>query len=221
MSILGSIFDAVGGFFGHSAQKKQTKKIIGDYQGARDQSVTGYQNALDTALPVFQNSLNAGVEAYRPYSEAGASALQRNTQMQTPGFEYSPSDPSYNFRLRENENALMRQRVATGGAQSGGTLKALSRYSQDYAGTEFANDFARNNQLAGLGMQGAQGTAGAYDNYGRYVGNALFQNAQGQADSRFKAADGMSGARSDRGDAIAAQWGDGANLATSVAKFFF
>jgi hypothetical protein len=103
----------------------------------------------------------------------------------------------------------MRQQAATGGAQSGGALKALTRYGQNFASTEFANDFARNNQLAQYGLQGAQGNAQAQSAFAN--GNAL---------SQFKGADGMAGGRTAKGEAIAGQWGDVASGVNSVGKFF-
>lgn len=193
-----SLLDSIGGFFAAGSQKKQAKKNIADYSAAE----TGSLNALTGAR-------DASLGYYQPYAEGGANAFARAGQMQTPGFEYSPSDPSYAWRFGEGVNAIDRSAAARGGIGSGGTLKALSRFGQGLASTEFAADFDRNNQLAKYGFNAAQGMTGAQDNYARGVSNAL-----------FGAADGRSGARTAKGDAIADQWSAGVSAVKDVAAFF-
>lgn len=195
---MGSIVDSVAGFFGHKAQADQAGKSISDFQ-----------NAAQWSNEASNNAFNNQVAAYQPYYDQGTAGLNRASQMQTPGFQYSPSDPSYAFRVGQGAQALDRSAAARGGVFSGGQAKALTRYGQDMASTEFANDFARNNQLAGIGMQGAQGISTANANLATNMQNSF-----------FNAANGSQTARTAKGDATAAQWGDGANIATSVAKFF-
>lgn len=52
-------------------------------------------------------------------------------------------DPSYRFRLTEGQRALERGASARGGLLSGGTLRGLERYAQDYASTEYGNVYNR------------------------------------------------------------------------------
>ena len=74
------------------------------------------------------------------------------------------TDPGYEFRLREGAKALERSAAAKGTVLSGGTLKALTQYSQDFASNEFGNAYnrfqenrrTRYNQLAGLAGLGQQ-----------------------------------------------------------------
>lgn len=72
-------------------------------------------------------------------------------------------DPGYDFRMSEGQKALERSAAARGGLQSGGTLKALTRYGQDFASNEFNNAYNRFNadrdrrfnrlsSLAGIGQ---------------------------------------------------------------------
>ena len=81
----------------------------------------------------------------------------------SPGvpFQFSPSDPSYQFRLSEGQNALDNSLLARGQGLSGAGLKAGQRYAQDYASTEFGNEWNRMAGLAGVG-QSAAGQIGAY-----------------------------------------------------------
>lgn len=55
------------------------------------------------------------------------------------------ADPGYNFRLGEGEKAIERSAAARGGVQSGGTLKALTRYNSDYASGEIDKAVSRFN----------------------------------------------------------------------------
>jgi hypothetical protein len=72
-------------------------------------------------------------------------------------------DPGYQFRLAEGAKALQRSAAAKGGLFSGGTLKDLTNYNQNFASNEFQNSYNRfqtnratkyNNlaSLAGLGQ---------------------------------------------------------------------
>lgn len=49
------------------------------------------------------------------------------------------ADPSYDFRFGQGNRSVMQQRIAQGLAKTGGTLKALDRYGQDFASQEFGN----------------------------------------------------------------------------------
>lgn len=198
MSLFGGILDAVGGFLGHGAQKKAAGNVIQSYKDAQAGATTAFTGARDASLGYYQ-----------PYAQGGQQAFGNALNMQSGGFQYSPSDPSYQWRLDQGVNALDRSASAQGAMNSGGTLKALTRYGQGLASTEFQNDFARNNTLAGYGMQAAQGQAQAQNNYATGTANALFSAANGQ---RL--------AYGDKGDAKASQFGDIANGIQSVGKYF-
>jgi hypothetical protein len=76
------------------------------------------------------------------------------------------TDPGYNFRLGEGAKTLQRSAAANGTLFSGGTLKALDQYNQDFASNEFGNAYNRfntnklnrYNMLAGLSQGGQQAT---------------------------------------------------------------
>jgi hypothetical protein len=59
--------------------------------------------------------------------------------------------PGFQFRLGEGLKALEKSAAARGTLLTGGTLKGLQRYGQDYASNEYQN---RYNQLLGLGQLG-------------------------------------------------------------------
>jgi hypothetical protein len=103
-------------------------------------------------------------------------------------------DPGYEFRMAEGQKALERSAAARGGLQSGGFMKNLSRYGQDYASNEFANarnrfnedrtlKFNRLSSIAGLGQTANNQIGSAGQNYANQVGNNMMgaANAQGAA----------------------------------------
>lgn len=138
-----------------------------------------------------------------PWRQAGSQAL---SQMGDPYFQRDFSmadfqaDPGFAFRMQEGQKALERSAAARGGLQSGGTLKALAQYSQDYASNEYQNAYNRftNNQtnrfnrlasLAGVGQTANQQLGAAGQNYANQAGSnmmgaanagAAAQMAQGQ-----------------------------------------
>lgn len=170
------LFSAIGS---HQANQ-QYGKIAADY-------TTAEKNATN---------------AFAPYASAGATGATNEQNMVTPGFAFSPADPSYAFRLNQGANVFDRSAAARGDLFSGGQTKALTRYGQDYASTEYGNEFARNATLAGQGLtaaqgdasagfQGAAGRAGAYsaqagNNSGFWGGlGASFNNGMNTAAAKF------------------------------------
>lgn len=99
-------------------------------------------------------------------------------------------DPGYQFRMQEGQKALERSAAARGGLQSGGTLKAISRYGQDFASNEYQNAYNRFNNdrtnrfnrlsaLAGVGQTANSQVASAGSNYANNYG----QNTMGAANA--------------------------------------
>lgn len=103
-------------------------------------------------------------------------------------------DPGYDFRMKEGQKALERSAAARGGLNSGATMKALSRYGQDFASNEFQNAYNRFNNdrsnrfnrlssIAGLGQAANQQIGQAGMNYANQVG----QNTMGAANAHAAA----------------------------------
>lgn len=132
-----------------------------------------------------------------PWRKAGASAL---TGLQDADFQRDftagdfQKDPGYDFRMSEGQRALERSAAARGGLQSGGTMKALSRYGQDYASNEYNNAYNRFNadrdrrfnrlsSITSFGQTANSQIGAAGQNYANTVGSNLTNlgNAQGAA----------------------------------------
>jgi hypothetical protein len=194
-----SLLSGLGGILGGGAQKKQTKDMIRDYDAVQAQSEAALGGARDATLGYYQ-----------PYAQGGQQAFQGAQNMLQPGYQFSPTDPSYSFRFNEGMNALTRQQSAAGGLQSGGAMKAAMRYGQGLASTEYGNQFNRFNQLAQYGLQSAQGMGQAQQNYGNVLSGML-----------LRAADGRSEARGLRGEAIKSQWDSATSGVTGAIGSFF
>jgi hypothetical protein len=103
-------------------------------------------------------------------------------------------DPGYAFRMQEGQKALERSAAARGGLQSGGTMKALAQYGQNFASNEYNNAYNRFNadrdrrfgrlsSIAGVGQTANASNSAAGQNYANNVGSNTMgaANAAGAA----------------------------------------
>ena len=167
-----SLLDIVGSLFDSNQQSQGEKHILQDYR-----------NADTLSLDAANEARNSTYNFYQPYATGGQNAFSRAQDMQTPGYQYSPSDPSYAWRFGEGQRAVQGSAVARGSLNSGGTLKALTNFGQGLASTEFNNDFSRNNLLANYGMQATQGLAGAQKDWANQFMRSAYLGATGRADA--------------------------------------
>jgi hypothetical protein len=181
------------------------------------------QNAAQTqanANAQAQNQLlQTGQQAsnqYTPYTQigqTGANAINANM----PYFQHQFNNqdlnanlaPNYDFQLQQGQSATNAANNATGGMVGGNALKGLQDYTQNYAQGAYQNAFNnysanqtnifnRLNGIAGLGMQGATGSANAQLGTGtniaqltQGIGQAQAAGQVGQANAL---ASGVSGA---------------------------
>lgn len=108
----------------------------------------------------------------------------QNSPTQTTGGGFDPMDPSYQWRFNQGMNAVLQSNAARGMLNSGNTLSDLVAYGQNMASTEYANQFKRLADLAGVysGSPGqaasimnnnAQSDTAALNSFGASVGNAV------------------------------------------------
>lgn len=104
------------------------------------------------------------------------------------------NEPGYQFGLQQGEQGINRAAASRGSYDSGATLKALTRFNQDYGGTKYGDAFNRdaaNKQsiygmlsgVSGTGANAAGQTAGlganAANMQGQYATNAGDARASG------------------------------------------
>lgn len=109
----------------------------------------------------------------------------------TPGYSGFEASPGYQFRLDQGNQAIQRSAAARGLLQSGGTVKAIDRYSQGIASDEYNNFYNRLAALAGVGQSATSGTAAA--------GTA---SANGQSNAAMAAGDARASSYLTTGSAI-------------------
>ena len=143
----------------------------------------------------------------KPYLEQGTYGINTLGALMRPNADTSAilkNDPSYQFRLKQGQQALDRSSAARGMGYSGAQLKAAQDYGQGMASTEFQNYY---NRLAGLaqGGQQAANTLGSYGNQyatgasntlgllGGYLQNNLGQAANARASGYIGGANAING----------------------------
>jgi len=147
-----------------------------------------------------------------PWRTAGGNALaQLVAKMNAGPGDYTKS-PGYEFRLSEGNKAVERSAAARGNVLGAGTLKALSRYNEDYATSDYDNFLRRYyesltplqslsgvgqstaSQTASLGAQAAGNIANTTMAGAQGVGNALLTRGQANASGAINAANSIAGA---------------------------
>lgn len=105
--------------------------------------------ASQTELAMF----NQNRKDMQPWRDAGTQALDQLTAGTVPGGQFDREftladfnkDPGYQFRMDEGQRGIEAGAAARGGVLNGGTLKALTRYGQDFASGEYNNVYNRFN----------------------------------------------------------------------------
>ena len=109
---------------------------------------------------------------YKPYLEQGQYGINTLGALMRPNADTSAilkNDPSYQFRLKQGQQALDRSTAARGMGYSGAQMKAAQDYGQGMASTEFGNYY---NRLAGLAQGGQQAAGSMAQAGGQYANNA-------------------------------------------------
>lgn len=188
-------------------------------QGVTNAAATGATGATNAAAAGGAAATGAAqnlTSMLNPYISGGAAAMNQLSAAMGPGGSLTTPftasmmgqySPAYQFQLQQGTQAAQRAAAAQGLTGSGGTAKALQRYTQDYAGTAFgnaANLYNQQNQMiynrlagvAGMG-QGAATTAGQAG-----IGAAEYAGSLGEGAAQY-AGNLNTGA---------AQWAGGANI---------
>jgi hypothetical protein len=198
------------------------------------------ENAAQAGIDETKREFDVSQGNLAPWLTAGTTALGQLTSGTAPGgslvtpfgetyqtptpFSFgaftaptldNTNDPGYAFRLQQGQQALQRGAAAGGGAFSGGTLAALTRYGQDYASNEYQNVY--NRALTGYNTNFNT----ALGSYNTNVNNALnayntrfnaYNIGQGNTFNRLAALSGS-------GQTTATTLGNlGANMASNTAN---
>ena len=173
--------------------------ILG-YMGAQDAADAATQGAQASAAATERSS-QANIDFQKwlwgeqtklqqPYMEAGGGALSDVQDKLATGFQFNQDDPSYQFRLNQGLGSLESSAAAKGMQLSGQNLKDVTKFSQDYASTEYGNaynrwqsDLRNDFSLAQMGQAAASGVAGQGGAMGAQVSSSI--GAGGRAQSQM------------------------------------
>ena len=99
----------------------------------------------------------ADLQPWRASGEKANNRLLDMMGLNGGNYSYTSEDPSYQFRLAEGQKQVDNSAAARGSTLSGGALKALQKYGQGMASTEFQNSY---NRLSGMSTQGQNAASG-------------------------------------------------------------
>ena len=199
----------VGGAMSSSASKKAAKT-----QAA----------SADRASEIQQANFEQTREDLMPYKQAGDTSLNQLMGQMTPGGYFNQtytgqdiySDPSYQFRLQQGQNAIQSSAAAQGGLLSGATLKALQNYGQESASQEYSNAYNRFNADQTNRYNRLSNLVGIGQNAAAQVGNAGAQTAQAIANNTMAGANALAAGQIGSANA----WTNGAQQLGSLATAY-
>ena len=135
------IFDLIGGFLESGASKKAAKIQA----AAADRGIAEMRRQYNTTRADQAPWMQSGTNALRRLDallgiDPGAAGGELLTDFSLADFE---ADPGYQVRMGEGSRAIENSAAARGMQLSGANLKALNRFSQDFASNEFNNAYNR------------------------------------------------------------------------------
>ena len=156
--------------------------------------------------------------------EEQIAAAQQGGGAAGPDYSAFFKSPGYEFRLDEGTRAIDRSASARGQLMSGGTLRALQRYGQGLASSEFGNYANRLSTLAGIGQTSAfqsgqvgSAAAGQVGRSAASIGETILAGGQAQAEGIIGANNawqqGIGGALGSIGGAVQ-QYGMGSGVSS-------
>uniref|UniRef100_A0A6M3J0Z7 Uncharacterized protein n=1 Tax=viral metagenome TaxID=1070528 RepID=A0A6M3J0Z7_9ZZZZ len=174
MSLVGSYISSSGA---RKAEKAQAKAAVEaarlELQGVREG--IAYQTEAEARAR----------EDIAPWRQKGVMALDELYGLMEAGPGEFETSPGYEFRQAEGLKAIERSAAARGGALSGGGLKAITRFGQDYATSDYDNFLRRYydklnpwQSLADIGRTAAGTSADITTQTGRDISSALIAGGQ-------------------------------------------
>ena len=180
--------------------------------------------SADRASQIQQENFEQTRKDLMPYKQAGDTSLSQLMGQMTPDGYFNQtytgqdiySDPSYQFRLQQGQDAIQSSAAAKGGLLTGATLKALQNYSQDYASQEYSNAYNRFNADQTNRYNRLSNLVGIGQNAAVQVGNAGAQTAQAVANNTMAGANSIAAGQV----ASANNWANTANNLGSMATSY-
>jgi hypothetical protein len=118
----------------------------GFYQDYWNKNQDDFYDYGDWEMPTYKGSMSP------KYNLKGAPRLDL-PKFDAPTFDAAKNEPGYAFRSQAGQDALQRSAAAKGMLRTGGTLKDLMEYGQNFASQEYSNVFNRAMQSYSLGNE--------------------------------------------------------------------
>ena len=169
---LGSIGLGLGSIGASLYGANQAKKGVNAQIEAGDRAAALEAQSAADQLKLQREIWEKQQADYKPYLEQGQYGINTLGALMRPNADTSAilkNDPSYQFRLKQGQQALDRSSAARGMGYSGAQMKAAQDYGQGMASTEFGNYY---NRLAGLAQGGQQAAGSMAQAGGQYAQNA-------------------------------------------------
>ena len=195
------------------------------YASKKSSSAAKTQSAsADRASQIQQENFEQTRKDLMPYKQAGDTSLSQLMGQMTPDGYFNQtytgqdiySDPSYQFRLQQGQDAIQSSAAAKGGLLTGATLKALQNYGQESASQEYSNAYNRFNADQTNRYNRLSNLVGIGQNAAAQVGNAGAQTAQAVANNTMAGANSIAAGQV----ASANNWANTANNLGSMATSY-
>ena len=195
------------------------------YASKKSSSAAKTQAAsADRASQIQQENFEQTRKDLMPYKQAGDTSLSQLMGQMTPDGYFNQtytgqdiySDPSYQFRLQQGQDAIQSSAAAKGGLLTGATLKALQNYGQESASQEYSNAYNRFNADQTNRYNRLSNLVGIGQNAAAQVGNAGAQTAQAVANNTMAGANSIAAGQV----ASANNWANTANNLGSMATSY-
>jgi hypothetical protein len=208
---IGNIADWLVPFFGSQALQSantQAGNIVKEgYDQAGNYIGTGYTQGRsdvtggrDQALSSLASGYAGAEQAQQPYASAGQAGLNAMGNALNNGFSFDyQQDPGYQSRLAEGTNAIQSSAAAKGGLLSSATLKALTKYGQNFATNEYGNAYTRAKENYNTQLGVAQNMAGMGQSAANNLSNLRSSAGTGAANLYSSAGTNLGGMAADYG----------------------
>ena len=195
------------------------------YASKKSSSAAQTQAAsADRASQIQQKNFEQTRKDLMPYKQAGDTSLSQLMGQMTPDGYFNQtytgqdiySDPSYQFRLQQGQDAIQSSAAAKGGLLTGATLKALQNDGQESASQEYSNAYNRFNADQTNRYNRLSNLVGIGQNAAAQVGNAGAQTSQAIANNTMAGANSIAAGQV----ASANNWANTANNLGSMATSY-
>lgn len=175
-AVIGGVTTAITGSKAAKAQQQAADQQVAEYRRQYDTSRADLAPWRDTGASALSKLAGMYGVGSGTTSTAGA-AGDATGSTGDPAYGGFFTSPGYQFRLDQGNQAVQRSAAARGILASGATMKAIDRYSQGLASSEYGAFSDRLAQIAGFGQNATnatvaagetatQGIAGAYGRAG-------------------------------------------------------